>query len=178
MIQKNRRPTCRRRKGVLLKPQHSLPIPQAFRDQPQWFTSPRLLRVGEQIVFHLFLPAGMSGGTLEIFPGYLERANWKSPFTSENGLGWLNSQKPERWPLTFKAGWSSLVYRPRRPGNYLARWRAGDETLHRYFSVIEDDSVVINFATFFVLDPQPSLHATGIPLESLNLQIWCKRIKF
>jgi len=140
-------------------------IPSEFRNQPQWLTGPRLLRMGESIEFRLFLPAGMEGGTLEVFARYLEQASPGTAFQPGGGLGWLGAQKPESLPLESHDGEAVVAYLPKSPGNYLARWRVGGETLYRYFSVVEDDWIVVNFATFFDLNPKPSLHDTGIPLD-------------
>lgn len=140
-------------------------IPATFRSQPQWLTGPRLLRMGEPIEFRFFLPVAAAPGSLEIFPRYLEQATPGEAFRPDGGLEWLDRQQPETLPLEFHDGQARVIYTPPSPGNYLARWRLGEETLYRYFSVVDRDSVVVNFATFFNLDPDPALHATGIPLD-------------
>ena len=45
------------------------------RDRPQWWTGPRLLKLGEQITFTFHLPEGTGAETLAIFPRYLEQAD-------------------------------------------------------------------------------------------------------
>jgi len=140
-------------------------VPTEFQSQPQWLTGARLLRTGESIEFRFFLPAGSSPGSLDVFPRFLEQASLDVAIQPEGGLAWLDAQKPQSLPLDFRDGQASLVYTPPSPGNYLARWRVGNESLYRYFSVVDDDSIVVNFATFVGLDPKPSLHGTGIPLD-------------
>lgn len=140
-------------------------VSKEFRDQPQWLTGSRLLRMGESIEFRLFLPAGMPAGVLEVFPDYLRQAAPGTAFCSGGGLAWVDGQEPRSLPLSFHDGEAHVVYSPPSPGSCLARWRVGPETLYRYFSVVEDDWIVVNFATFVDLDPQPSLHDAGIPLD-------------
>ena len=132
---------------------------------PQWTTGPRLLRSGEEIEFQFRLPVGMESGSVDIFPRYLERARPRETFRADGDLRWLQDLDAQRFHPEFVDGRASLTYRPRTPGNYLARWTAGDEVFHRYFSVVEDDSVVLRFSTFIELESEPTLHGTGIPLD-------------
>jgi hypothetical protein len=137
----------------------------AHRQQPQWSTGPRLLKLGETIDFEFFVPPHIAAGELSIFPQYLERAEPArfSPTTSD--LGWLEVLERETLPLTFRDGRAVVSYAPRTTGSYLARWCAGTETMYRYFAAIENDSIVLRFSTFIDLEVEPSLHATGIPLD-------------
>ncbi len=132
---------------------------------PQWTTGSRLLKLGETIAFDFFLPENIAAGNVTLFPQYLERANPGRGFVAGGNLGWLDALESEALDLTFVDGRASLTYQPKVPGNYIARWRAGEETFYRYFSVIEDDSIVVRFSTFIELEPNPTLHATGIPLD-------------
>ncbi len=134
-------------------------------ENPQWTTGPRLLKAGEEIEFTFYLPRGAQHGGLAVFPRYLERAKRREGFRADGGLEWLDQQTPERFDLKFVNSRASLSYRPAAPGNYIARWVAGGETFHRYFAVIEDDSIVLRFSTFIELESEPTLHATGIPLD-------------
>lgn len=140
-------------------------IPQEFKSQPQWLTSSRLLRIGESIEFRFFLSEGIQAGTLTVFKCYLEQATPDSAFQPGGGLGWLDALQSQSLPLDFRDDEAVVRYTPESPGNYLARWQVGPEILYRYFSVVNDDYIVINFATFFDLNPKPSLHDTGIPLD-------------
>lgn len=130
----------------------------AFRQQPQWRTGPRLLKLGEKIDFEFFVPPNIAAGELSIFPQYLERAEPAcfSPTTSD--LGWLEALERETLPLTFRDGRAVVSYTPRSTGSYLARWRVGTETMYRYFAAIEDDWIVLRFSTFIDLEVEPSLH--------------------
>ena len=138
---------------------------QTIVERPQWATSSRLLQLGEEIQFDFSLPAGTEAGDLEIFPRYLELANPGGAFVAGGSLAWLNALKSERFRLDFVKGHASLQYQPRAPGNYVARWSAGGELFYRYFSVIQDDWIVPAFSTFISLESEPTLHATGIPLD-------------
>lgn len=80
-------------------------------------------------------------------------------------LKWLARLPFEQLPLAFAGGQAAVTYTPRQPGSYLAEWRAGDETYYRYFATIDDRYVVLSFSTFFGLDPQPTFHGMGIPLD-------------
>ena len=132
---------------------------------PQWTTGSRLLKLGEQIKFYFFLPIGMSADDLVIFPKYLERANPGEKFTAGGDLEWLETLESERVGLDFQNGRATVTYRPQRPGNYIARWGAAGESFYRYFSVIEDDWIVVRFSSFLELEPNPTLHGAGVPLD-------------
>lgn len=132
---------------------------------PQWTTGSRLLKLGEEIRFSFYLPENAQAGLLEIFPRYLERARPGASFVAGGDMNWLDALKPVRLALKFRNGRADLRYRPRQPGSYLARWRAGGETLYRYFAAIEDDWIVLSFSTHSHLETEPTLHATGIPLD-------------
>ncbi len=129
--------------------------------QPQLTTTSRLLKLGESITFRLHVPEGADAGDLEIFPRYLERAKPGQRFVAGGDLDWLDAIPSETLPIDS----SELTYVPNKPGSYLARWRVGGETLYRYFSAIEDDSIVLRFSAFEGLEAEPTLHATGIPLD-------------
>jgi hypothetical protein len=131
----------------------------------KWTTSGRLLKLGEAIEFHFSLPAGTGSGDLTIFPRYLESAYLGDVFVAGGDLGWLDAIASERFTLTFADGHASFTYHPDEPGNYLARWSAGGKAVFRYFSVVEDDWIVLCFSTFSDLESEPTLHATGIPLD-------------
>ena len=132
---------------------------------PQWTTGPRLLKLGESVRFEFTLPRGLEASALAIYPRYLERADPGEAFVAGGGLAWLDALEPETVELAFTGGRAAVTYRPRVAGNYIARWRVGDELFYRYFSVIEDDWIVVRFSPFFELEPNPSLHALGIPLD-------------
>lgn len=132
---------------------------------PQWTTSSRLLRIGESITFTFHLPTDTSGGSLSVFPRYLEQAKPGKAFRAGGALDWLDALPSETISLPPPACTFSISYSPKNLGNYLARWRLGQETFYRYFSVIEDDSIVLRFSTFGPLESEPSLHSTGIPLD-------------
>ena len=131
----------------------------------QWTTGARLLRLGEAIDFRFFLPAGVEASGLTIFPQYLERANPGAAFVAGGDLAWLDALESEQHALSFADGQATLTYRPPAPGSYLARWQAGDELFYRYFSVIEDDWIVLRFSAYRGFEVTPTLHATGIPLD-------------
>jgi len=132
---------------------------------PRWTTTGRLLKPGEAVEFRFVLPEGAEGGDLTIFPRYLERARPGRAFVAGGSLDWLDKLEHETIPLHFEHGRAEVTYRPREPGSYLARWTAGGEAFYRYFSVIEDDWIVLRFSTFGDLEAEPTLHATGIPLD-------------
>ena len=127
---------------------------------PQWTTGARLLKLGEAIDFRFFLPDGVSASDLTIFPQYLERANPGAAFVAGGDLAWLDALESEQHTLTFADGQATLTYRPTAPGSYLARWQAGDELFYRYFSVIEDDWVVLRFSAYrgFEVTPHVARH--------------------
>ena len=100
-----------------------------------------------------------------MFPRYLERAEPAGAFSPDGGLDWLDGLDSERLEPGFSAGNASVTYRPGRPGSYIARWRTGDRVLYRYFAAIEDDWTVVRFSPFVDPEPEPTLHATGIPLD-------------
>ncbi|MBI3921962.1 MAG: hypothetical protein HY318_11145 [Armatimonadetes bacterium] len=138
---------------------------ERFLGSAQWTTSARLLKLGESIEFRFFLPADSKSGDLEIFPRYLERARPGRAFVAGSDLNWLERLDREQISLSFSGGRACVEYRPESRGNYLARWRVDEEILTRYFSVVEHDSIVCNFSTFDGLESEPTLHATGFPLD-------------
>ncbi|NJD02663.1 MAG: hypothetical protein FIA99_08725, partial [Ruminiclostridium sp.] len=138
---------------------------EKFTSLPQWITGSRLLKAGEKIGFDFYIPEGMKYGSVEVFPHYLEKADPGNSFIAGGGLAWLEDMESESQKLKFVNGYASISYKPDSPGNYIAKWIAGDEIFYRYFSVVENDSVVFNFSTFAEPDPSPSMHATGIPLD-------------
>ena len=135
-----------------------------LKEAPQWTTGSRLLRLGETISFAFYLPIGAAGDDLEIFPKYLERARPGKAFTAGGDLTWLDALPCETHTLDFVDGMAAFTYAPKKTGNFMARWRAGGESLHRYFAVIEDDWIVLSFRPFNDLEPEPTLHGTGIPM--------------
>ena len=143
----------------------SEPLAPQHLAHPQWRTGRRLLGLGETIEFHWVLPDGIPAEKVTIFPRYLERARPGSGFEPGSSLRWLDELPSETMALSFVDGRASIAYTPQKPGSYLARWRAGDELFHRYFSVIEDDWIVLRFSTSGSSDPEPALHSTGIPLD-------------
>ena len=100
-----------------------------------------------------------------MYERYLDRAEPGAAFSADGELTWLEGIEPRVLPLEVTSNRGAATYRPEQPGSYLARWRLGGETLYRYFAVIEDDWAVVRFSTGVELDPRPSLHATGIPLD-------------
>ena len=143
----------------------ALAAPAAGRLEPQWTTTSRLLKLGEEIVFTFQLPGGVASKDLVVYPQYLERSDPGKAFVAGGDLGWVRRLKAEKIRLRFEDGRASVSYRPKRAGNYLAHWRAGQEDLWRYFAAVEDDSIVLSFATFNDLTAEPTWHATGIPLD-------------
>ncbi len=136
-----------------------------FLNKPQWTTGTRLLKLGESIRFRFFIPSGTLTGTLTIFPRYLEQADATCDFRSGTELSWLARLPHETVKLNLDKGQAYVSYTPRLAGNYLAKWKIADETLYRYFSVVEDDSIVLRFSNLDGVDPQPALHKLGIPLD-------------
>jgi hypothetical protein len=137
-----------------------------FLKSPQWTTGSRLLKLGESIQFRFYVPSGTDGGKLEILPHFLENASAADRFDPNDGeKPWLAGQKSIPIKLAFDDRTALVDFRPQEPGNYLARWQVNGETLYRYFSVVENDWVVIRFSTYYSLTPHPSLHGTGIPLD-------------
>lgn len=132
---------------------------------PVWTTSSRLIQVGESMEFSFQLPPGVAGGGLTIYPQYLEQANPGKEFVPGGDLKWLEGLTSEQPALAYANGQAVLTYTPRKTGNYLAAWRAGAETYYRYFAVIDGTYTVLSFATFFDLDPAPTFHGMGIPLD-------------
>ncbi len=143
----------------------TMDLSERHRTTPQWVTSSRLLRLGEAIDFEFFLPDGAVPVDLVVFERYLDRVDPGGAFSADGDLSWLDGVEPRVLPLEIVDNRASLSYRPRSPGSYLARWRVGGDSLYRYFAVIEDDWVVVRFSTGVDLNPHPSLHATGIPLD-------------
>ncbi|NQW18753.1 MAG: hypothetical protein HQ478_14870 [Chloroflexi bacterium] len=142
---------------------HSLS--KRLTERPQLTTGPRLLKLGEAMEFQFSVPAGVDAGDLSIFPRYLEQAGSDINFSAADGLGWIEAQTPEVFPVAFTDSSASFTYRPSTPGNYMARWTAGGEVFHRYFAIIEDDSIVLRFSSFIELESEPTLHSTGIPMD-------------
>jgi hypothetical protein len=132
---------------------------------PQWSTSSRLLRLGETIEFHFYLSNDVSTDNVSIYPRYLELAQPSGDFKADDGLSWLDRLPSETIKLDFSNGRASISYTPTSPGSYLARWPAGDRLFYRYFSVIEDDWIVLRLSSSGVLDPRPTFHGVGIPLD-------------
>ena len=147
---------------------------QVWKDSPQFMTNSRLLKLGESIDFKFYLLltyVDKKAKLLKFFPCFLEKAHPKESFSPTGDLRWLNTLQSESLDLTFKDYTAEIIYRPEKPGNYIARWQVGGEESYRYFAVIEDDWIVISFSRFFKLDPQPTLHSTGIPLNyHLNIE--------
>ena len=132
---------------------------------PQWTTGSRLLQPGEAIEFNFHVPPGADASHLDIFPRYLEQADPGDAFVAGGDLAWLEALPSEQVALAFADGRATLLYKPDAPGNYIARWRAGKELFYRYFAVIEDDWTVLRFAAYRRFEVDPTLHATGIPLD-------------
>jgi len=132
---------------------------------PIWTTSSRLLKLGESINFQFCVPEGLSSGDLFIYPRYLETAHPGEAFKAGEGLNWVQELEHETINLEFIHNHAFYNYRPTLPGNYLAVWLVGDDIFYRYFSVVEDDYIVLAFSTFTFLESEPTLHATGIPLD-------------
>jgi len=134
--------------------------------QPQWQTSARLLRPGESIEFTLWAPEKGSVGELSVFPRYLENAKPGENFSVDGGLAWLDELPHETLALDGSGRRPlQVAFRPERPGSYIARWRVGNETLYRYFAVVDDTYVVIRFGGYHEIELDSSLHATGIPMD-------------
>ena len=151
-----------------LSEQASIPraaLAPAFRLEPQWLTGPRLLRSGEKIEFEFYLPPGMAAGSLDVFPQYLERAEPGRGFRAGGELAWVDGLPRESLRLAFVAGRAAVSYVPKKSGSYLARWQVGRDTFYRYFATIKDDWCVLRFSAFEGLESEPTLHATGIPLD-------------
>jgi len=130
----------------------------------QLTAGPRLLKLGEKIDFQFSLASGEEAGEFRIFPRYLEQADPGDSFTAGGDLEWVNSLPSERLAVRFLNGRAGISYQADKPGNYLARWRVGEEVFYRYFAVIEDDWIVLGFSPFGNY-PEPTLHGTGIPLD-------------
>ena len=126
-----------------------------------------MLKLGEKIEFHFYLPSSAKAEELTIFPNYLERAEPGDTFVTGGDLRWLDTLPSERHSLEFIDGQACFAYQPQTVGNYIARWRAGGETFHRYFSVIKDDGIVLHFSATEddLAGNEPTLHATGIPVD-------------
>lgn len=123
------------------------------------------MRPGEPMEFGFFLPEGMSGSVLTIYPNYLERADPGEAFSADGGMGWLDGLTSEVFELDFSGGRAEFDYVPENTGSYIAKWEAGGETFYRYFAAVDDDYVVLRFSTFFDTEVNPTLHAAGIPLD-------------
>jgi len=132
---------------------------------PLWTTSSRLLKLGESLHFRFHIPGGTQHGDLRIFSRYLERGRPVAVSMTEEDPGWLEHLPGERVRLTFARRRAAYTCTPARTGNYIAVWRTGAGTFYRYFSVIDDSYTVLSFSTFFNLDPEPTFHGLGIPLD-------------
>jgi hypothetical protein len=132
---------------------------------PVWITSSRLLKLGESVDFRFRIPANATDGGLRIYPQYLEQADPGPEFKAGGDLKWLARLPTEHHTLTFVDGQAALTYTPKRTGSYLAEWRVGAEVYYRYFAVIDDTYIVLSFATFGSLAPEPTFHGLGIPLD-------------
>ncbi len=148
--------------GSLMPNQSQHQDPSAL---PQWDTSYRLLKLGEDITFHFSCPDTAYPDHFEIFPRYLETADPGDAFVAGGDPDWLDELEKQRIGLTFTEGRASVTYTPKEPGSYMARWWASGQTFYRYFSVVEDDWIVLRFSGGYGPEPEPSLHATGIPLD-------------
>ncbi|MHB1457637.1 MAG: LamG domain-containing protein [Armatimonadota bacterium] len=132
----------------------------------QMRTSYRLLKLGESIEFTLSAPDGAAASkSLYIYPRYLEAAKPGKSFTPRGDLKWVEKMPKETLPVAMKDGHAKVKYQPKVTGSFLAKWTAGGETFYRYFSVIDNDYMVFSFSPFCPLEPNPTLHATGIPLD-------------
>ncbi len=132
---------------------------------PFWTTTSRLLCLGESIEFRFHLPPGADAGQLRIYPRYLEQADPGEAFQAGGDLRWLARLPSEPAPLIREGSAAVFRYRPEQTGNYLAEWRTGNDVQYRYFAVIDETYIVLSFSTFGSLTPEPTLHATGIPLD-------------
>ena len=150
-----------------LEPMVSAPVitEPTLLKSAQWTTSSRLLKQGERIEFRFFIPEGATPGQLEIFARYLEQAEPGSRFRGDGDLSWLDLVPSESIPLKFIDGKAKVTYEPATAGNYISRWQIGNETFYRYFAVIDDDWIVLRFSTHVFAEANPTLHATGIPLD-------------
>jgi len=132
--------------------------------KPQFITGPRLLKLGESIEFSFSVPNGTApSGELTVFKRYLEQAQPPERVVKDADLTWLDSLPSQNLTLSFSNGCATVSYKPDSPGNYIARWRVGNETLYRYFAAIDDDWTVVRYTTGG--DWRPNFHGTGIPLE-------------
>ncbi len=145
--------------------QGELPMPDSALATPQLCTGPRLLKLGESLDFELHAPEGVQCGPLVVFTRYLEQANPGEAFQLNDSLAWVESQPKVEVPVQWSGSLGTATYTPSETGSYLARWTVGEETFYRYFAAIEDDSLVLSFSPFCPLEPTPTLHSTGIPLD-------------
>ena len=81
-----------------------------FLGKGQWTTSSRLLKLGEEIELHFYLPESMRAEELTIFPNYLERAEPGDAFVPGGDLRWLDGLPSEVHRLEFVNGKSYLAY--------------------------------------------------------------------
>ena len=137
---------------------------QQLKNRPQLTTTSRLLKLGEEIEFHFWLPDGVDSSHLRIYPRYLEKAEPGKGYLTGGDLAWMDAMDSESIPLKFEEGRATATYKPTRPGNYLAKWNSGGEVFCRYFAAIEDDWIVLRFTNFYEPEADPTLHGTGIPL--------------
>ncbi len=132
---------------------------------PLLTTSARLLKLGESIELRLSGIPGANLTSLRVFPRYLEQAKPGRAFRAGGDLNWVNRLPSEQLTVRLAAGGGAIRYTPRQTGNYLAVLHSGDVTLTRYFAVVDDEYTVLSFSPFCPLEPDPTLHATGIPLD-------------
>jgi len=135
-------------------------------NRPQWATGPRLLKLGETIKFRFQVPENVSAGALRVFPRYLEVADSADEFAAGGSLEWIENLPAKTIEFDVSGGEATVEYSPGEPGSYLAQWRVGEETLSRYFAVVEDDWIVLRFSTFCDPECEPTFHATGIPIDN------------
>jgi len=134
-------------------------------NKPQWTTSSRLLKQGEIIKFCFFRPDKIKDSRLDIFSRYLEQANPGSEYVAGGDLNWLDKLPSETIDLTYHDNQASVEYKPKQLGNYIARWQVGDESLYRYFSVVDDTFVVIRYGGYHELNMEPMFNSAGIPID-------------
>ena len=88
---------------------------QQLKDRPQLTTSSRLLKLGEEIEFHFWLPEGVEPSPLRIFPRYLEKAKPGKGYVTGGDLAWVDELDSESISLEFEGGCATATYKPARP---------------------------------------------------------------
>jgi hypothetical protein len=146
-------------------PERALPDREETRAASQLRTSARLLRLGESIEFQLRPGDSTDCAPLTIYTRYLETARPGTAFAPDGGMDWVRELPAIELKPELEGDTATVVYRPEATGSYLAVWSADGEVLHRYFAVIDDTYLVMAFSPFCPLEPTPTLHATGIPLD-------------